>query len=74
MDGESTATGETLVPWAPPSPPSGIHRYYAVLFGHDARVVAPAPKERGYFKPAAFAATAGLRPVAAAMWRVRASR
>lgn len=72
MDGSSTATGDTLVPWAPPSPPSGIHRYYALLFRHEARVVADAPKERGYFKPAEFMRANGLQPVAAAMWRVRA--
>jgi phosphatidylethanolamine-binding protein (PEBP) family uncharacterized protein len=74
IDGSSTATGETLVSWAPPSPPSGIHRYYACLFRHEARVVAPAPKERGYFRPAEFIATNGLQPVAAALWRVRAPK
>ncbi len=74
IDGSSTATGETLVSWAPPSPPSGIHRYYACLFRHEARVIAPAPKERGYFRPAEFIAANGLQPVAAAMWRTRAPK
>lgn len=72
MDGSSIATGDTLVPWAPPSPPSGIHRYYALLFRHESRVVEVAPKERGYFRVADFVQKAGLQPVAAAMWRVRA--
>jgi hypothetical protein len=43
------------------------------LFEHSAAVVQPAPKERGYFKPAAYIRAAGLRPVAAAMWQVRAA-
>lgn len=73
IDGGSPAAGETVVPWAPPTPPSGTHRYYMCLFEHGSAVVQPAPKERGYFKPADYIRTGGLRPVAAAMWQVRAA-
>lgn len=75
IEGNTPAAGRTRVPWAPPAPPpqTGIHRYFFCLFSHDAHVVVPAPKERGYFKPAEFIAAAGLKPVAAAFYRARAT-
>jgi phosphatidylethanolamine-binding protein (PEBP) family uncharacterized protein len=73
IEGGSSAAGETLVPWAPPTPPSGTHRYYMCLFEHAAATILTAPKGRGYFKPTEYIRAAGLRPVAAAMWRVRAA-
>ncbi len=72
IEGSSPGSGETFVSWAPPAPPSGTHRYFFCLFKHAARVVQPPPKERGYFKTAEFVKAAGLTPVAAAFYRVRA--
>lgn len=75
IEGGTPASGQTLMSWAPPTPPpsTGIHHYYFCLFSHEARVIARAPKERGYFKPADFIAPAGMKPVSVAFYRVRAA-
>lgn len=75
IEGGTLGAGETHVPWAPPTPPpgTGTHRYFFCLFSHGARVVVPTPKERGYFKPAEFIAAAGLKPVVATFYKVRAA-
>ena len=71
-DGGAPLSGETLMDWAPPAPPSGIHRYYVCLFSHTSRVTTEdAPTQRGYFKVRPFLEKYGMRPVAYTMFRVK---
>jgi phosphatidylethanolamine-binding protein (PEBP) family uncharacterized protein len=61
--GDSLASGTTIVPWAPPSPPpgTGTHRYeFAVLQQPGPLSIEP-PKERGHFSPDAFFKEHGLQ-------------
>lgn len=74
-DGSGPHSGNTFMEWAPPDPPSGIHRYYVCLFQHSARVAdEDRPTQRGYFKVKEFLDTYGMRPVAATMVKVRSQR
>lgn len=73
-DGTAPASGEGLVPWAPPTPPagSGIHRYRFLLAEQKGEVVAPAPAARAGFPFEAFLAEHGFRVLTTREYRVRA--
>jgi phosphatidylethanolamine-binding protein (PEBP) family uncharacterized protein len=70
-DGTLPSTGETVLHWAPPTPPSGVHRYYFCLFAHSAKILEDATKERGYFNFSEFVQTNGLHPLASIFIRVK---
>lgn len=57
--GTGPESGTTLVPWAPPTPPSGTHRYIFGLYASK-NPIHPDTPLRPEFDPAAFAAANGL--------------
>ena len=57
--GTSPDSGTTVVPWAPPTPPSGIHRYMFALYTSK-NPITPGSYKRPGFDPAVFAAANGL--------------
>lgn len=72
-DGIYPSSGETFLPWAPPIPSSGVHRYYFCLFGHLSKIPTEAvPKGRGYFNFSDFIQQNGLIPISATVIRVSA--
>jgi len=58
-EGTGPESGTTVVEWAPPSPPSGTHRYIFGLY-KSKNPVNPGSPSRPGFDPAAFAAANGL--------------
>ena len=58
--GVGPESGTTVVPWAPPTPPSGTHRYMFAIFSSPAPI-APPVLGRPNFDPAAFAAKNDLK-------------
>lgn len=46
--------GEEVMPYAPPSPPSGTHTYYIGIYSQKGPLQVDAPTERGYFNPVNF--------------------
>ncbi len=73
--GADPNSGETVVDWTPPSPPTGIHRYYFCLFQHRYKINAmeARPAQRGFFSAMAFMEKHGLQPDALAMFQASAS-
>lgn len=53
-------SGTTVVPWTPPTPPSGTHRYIFAIYVSSTPIDVHIEK-RGNFDPAAFAAEYGLK-------------
>ena len=75
------ARGATVVPWMPPAPPGGVHRYCFALFrqrapggGRAAKAGWPpaAPKARAGWQPKAFAEAHGATLVDATWFSVSA--
>ena len=64
-DGTAPADGVEIMPYGPPAPPAGNHRYTFLLFEQKAAAIKPAaPDSRGSFSARKFAAVNGLTPVA----------
>ncbi len=64
--------GDTLVSYAPPSPPSGEHRYYVSLYKQESRISPSVPNSRGNFNVEGFAAENRLTLLGQKMIRVAA--
>lgn len=57
----SPATGQLIVDWAPPTPPSGVHRYIFAVAEQTKPISIPPPPGRGNFKIFRFVRKNGLR-------------
>lgn len=65
-DGTAPTDGLEVMPYGPPAPPAGSHRYTFLLFEQaTAAIKPPTPAERGSFSARKFAAANGLTPVGA---------
>lgn len=64
--------GQTLLSYTPPSPPSGIHRYYVTVYEQPKKLELSAPAERGNFHVDEFVAKHGLQKIGEKMIRVKA--
>jgi phosphatidylethanolamine-binding protein (PEBP) family uncharacterized protein len=51
---DSVTSGQTVVDWMPPTPPSGEHRYIFAILKQSKPITVPAPSQRGHFKLYAF--------------------
>lgn len=73
IPGSQIHKGTVAVPYMPPSPPSGIHRYYLTLFKQSAPVsVEPIPRDG--FSLDAFIGQYGLNKLGQKMIRVAAAK
>lgn len=61
--GVAPDSGDTVMDWEPPSPPTGTHRYYLCLFEHEYPLKVATPKQRGYFNVRDFLESHGLSPL-----------
>lgn len=65
--------GDEVISYAPPSPPSGTHRYIFSLYEQPASIMVSAPDERGNFNVEMFERHHGLRKVASRTVKVPAA-
>lgn len=74
-DGPDPSSGETVMPWAPPTPPAGTgeHRYIFGLFRQGTVLELNPPGSRGGFIPAAYAEAKSLTALAYRGIRVAAA-
>jgi phosphatidylethanolamine-binding protein (PEBP) family uncharacterized protein len=71
--GTDPSSGTTLVPWAPPTPPSGTHRYLFGLYEQTRGPITPhLQPPRTPFSPAALVKAHGLKLVATTGFKVAA--
>ncbi len=66
------STGQTLLSYEPPTPPSGVHRYFTTVYRQKESIDEPVPKERANFDVDAFVNTYSLEKIGEKMIRVRA--
>jgi phosphatidylethanolamine-binding protein (PEBP) family uncharacterized protein len=64
--------GQTILSYEPPTPPSGIHRYFVSVFEQPQMIDVPIPSERGNFDVSAFVEKHRLQKIGEKMIRVRA--
>lgn len=72
IPGATLSEGQTLLPYEPPSPPSGTHRYYVTVYQQVQELSILKPEERGNFDVARFVSRYGLRKIGEKMIRVAA--
>lgn len=65
--------GEELMPYAPPSPPSGIHTYSIAIYSQKGPLQVEAPTERGYFNHHTFIQEYELLEVGKTSFQVQAN-
>lgn len=66
--------GQTVVPYAGPSPPSGTHRYIFTLYQQPAgSIMVAQPSERGNFSPSSFERQFGLTKIVSRTLKVPAN-
>ena len=53
-DSPSLEEGDSIMTYAPPSPPSGIHRYIFTLYEQPSSIMVEPPSQRGNFNVVAF--------------------
>jgi phosphatidylethanolamine-binding protein (PEBP) family uncharacterized protein len=70
--GNSPTSGDEILSWTPPSPPSGIHQYIFGLYEHKYPIHMESSLERGYFDVDAFIQKNGLQLTAEASTKVAA--
>lgn len=64
--------GQTLLSYTPPTPPSGIHRYFVTVYRQPQKLEISAPAERGNFTVDEFVSNHRLQKIGEKMIRVKA--
>lgn len=64
--------GQTLLSYTPPTPPSGIHRYFVTVYKQPQKLSISAPAERGNFNLDQFVSKYQLQKIGEKMIRVKA--
>jgi len=72
--GADPSTGTPVVPWNPPAPAVGTHRYYFKLYSHANPISATAPKSRSAFNSGMFVSANRLVPVGQTMIKVASNK
>ncbi len=73
LSSSNLSHGNILLPYTPPSPPSGTHRYYTTVFEQPrGKLDIAAPSERGNFDVEEFVRSNGLVKLGEQMIRVSA--
>ena len=68
-----TESGIAVLPWQPPAPSSGTHRYIFGLYTHSYPMPTNPISDRGSFDVKGFIEKNGLKPVAGAYMKVSAA-
>jgi phosphatidylethanolamine-binding protein (PEBP) family uncharacterized protein len=71
IPGDSLLEGQTVMPYAPPSPPSGTHRYVFTLYEQPSvSIMVSPPRERGNFSVETFEKEHRLRRIVSSIIKV----
>ena len=60
IPGSQISAGQEILPYKPPTPPSGTHRYFVTLYNQSGKINVSTPRDRGYFNVPAFEKKFGL--------------
>ena len=71
-DTPSLEEGDSIMTYAPPSPPSGTHRYIFTIYEQPSSIMVDPPSQRGNFNVAAFEKMYRLKKVQSKQVRVPA--
>jgi len=66
------STGQTLLSYEPPTPPSGVHRYYTTVYRQKQLINVPVPSQRANFDVEELVNTYSLEKIGEKMIRVGA--
>lgn len=72
LQSPNLSTGQTLLSYEPPTPPSGVHRYYTTVYQQKEHINLPVPNERANFDVDEFVTEYSLTKIGEKMIRVRA--
>ena len=72
IPGSQISLGQEILKYKPPTPPSGVHRYFVTLYNQSGKINVAAPKDRGFFNVPMFEKKYGLTKFGEKMVRVSA--
>ncbi len=72
IPGSQISLGQEIIPYKPPTPPSGIHRYFVTLYNQRGKIQILSPPKREYFNVSAFEKKYGLSKFGEKMVQVSA--
>ncbi len=72
IPGSQISAGQEIIDYKPPTPPSGIHRYFVTLYNQSGKINISVPPKREFFNVSAFEKKFGLTKFGEKMVKVSA--